>query len=111
MNVDHYKKRLLELEATLSARTERALAGGRAQFIDTAHDIADASAAEVAAESEFTEAERDALTLRQVQEALTRIENGTYGKCLVDGAAIDPKRLDAVPWAEYCLRHQGEAEG
>jgi RNA polymerase-binding transcription factor DksA len=29
---------------------------------------------------------------------LRRIENGTYGQCLIDGGPIDPKRLDAVPW-------------
>lgn len=35
-----------------------------------------------------------------------RIESKTYGRCLIDGAPIDPKRLDAVPWASCCLRHR-----
>jgi RNA polymerase-binding transcription factor DksA len=37
--------------------------------------------------------------------ALQRIEAGTYGQCLIDGGPIDPKRLDAVPWTPYCIRH------
>src|SRR3954471_19953682 len=54
----------------------------------------------------FTEAELDTTTLQQVQAAVRRIENGTFGQCLVDGGPIELKRLAAVPWAPYCVRHQ-----
>ncbi len=110
MNIQHYKQRLLDLEKTLSAQTQRALADGRGQFIDSAHDLGDASVADVAADEDFTEAELDLTILRQVREALDRIAGGTFGKCLVDGAPIEAKRLDAVPWAAYCLKHQGLIE-
>ncbi|MGZ4808887.1 MAG: TraR/DksA family transcriptional regulator [Thermoanaerobaculia bacterium] len=110
MNTDHYKERLTQLEKTLSERKKRALAGGRGQFIDSAHDSGDVSTAEVAADAEFTEAELDSTTLSLVQEALGRIANGTYGKCLADGARISTKRLEAVPWAAYCEKHQALIE-
>ncbi len=32
--------------------------------------------------------------------------DGRYGRCLVDGGPIGTKRLDAVPWAPYCIKHQ-----
>jgi len=48
--------------------------------------------------------------LAQIQAALERIENGTYGRCVVDSEPIEPARLEAVPWAPYCARHQREAE-
>jgi RNA polymerase-binding transcription factor len=106
MDVSRYKQRLSDLEASLSSRTTRDVASGREQLIDTAADAGDASVADESESEDFTEAQLDATILQQVQDALRRIENGTYGQCLVDGGPIDPKRLDAVPWAPYCTRHQ-----
>jgi len=37
--------------------------------------------------------------LTEVQQALERIENGTYGKCVNCGQPIPEKRLEAIPWA------------
>jgi DnaK suppressor protein len=45
-----------------------------------------------------------------VRVALRRIEAGTYGRCIVDGEPIDEKRLEALPWTPYCLKHQTELE-
>jgi RNA polymerase-binding transcription factor DksA len=45
-----------------------------------------------------------------VRAALRRIEDGTYGRCVVDGEPIGEKRLEAVPWTPYCLQHQAELE-
>jgi RNA polymerase-binding transcription factor DksA len=41
--------------------------------------------------------------LREVEDALTRIEEGTYGKCRICGREIPPERLEAVPWATLCI--------
>ncbi|MBI4443576.1 MAG: TraR/DksA family transcriptional regulator [Acidobacteria bacterium] len=41
--------------------------------------------------------------LRQVEAALDRLDRGEYGDCPACGAPIAPKRLQAVPWAKYCL--------
>ena len=106
MNASRYKQRLIELEARLSSRTAREVKSGRDQLIDTAADAGDESVADEAESEDFTEAQLDATILQQVQDALQRIEKGTYGQCLIDGGPIDPKRLDAVPWAPYCIRHQ-----
>jgi DnaK suppressor protein len=106
MNVQHYKDRLLDLEKTLSARIGRAVADGRGEFIDTAHDVGEASVADEAASEEFADADRDSLVLKQVRDALTRVDNGTFGTCVVDGGPIEEKRLDAVPWTPYCLKHE-----
>jgi DnaK suppressor protein len=110
MNVERYKQRLLELEKSLSARADRAMRDGQEELIDTAHDAGDASVADVATSDDFTQAELDSTILQQVQDALIRISNGTFGKCLVDGGPIEEKRLEAVPWAAYCLKHQALLE-
>jgi RNA polymerase-binding transcription factor len=106
MDVERYRQQLLALEKTLSNRTAREVTLGREQFLDTAADAGDASVADESESEDFTEAQFEATILQEVQDALRRIENGTYGQCLIDGGPIDPKRLDAVPWAPYCIRHQ-----
>jgi len=106
INIKHYKKRLLDLEKQLAEHSDRELEDARGELIDTAHDSGDASVSDVAVDSHFTEAELDSIILQQVQDALRRIDKGTFGKCLVDGGPIEPQRLEAVPWAPYCLKHQ-----
>ncbi len=44
--------------------------------------------------------------LRQVQAALARIDAGTFGRCLRCGNEIAEARLEALPWAAYCINCQ-----
>ena len=48
--------------------------------------------------------------LEDVQAALRRIEDGTYGICLHCEGDIGRKRLEAVPWAAFCIRCQEAAD-
>lgn len=41
--------------------------------------------------------------LRQIKRALERIENGEYLKCSQCGKVINEKRLEAIPYTEYCI--------
>ncbi len=43
--------------------------------------------------------------LREIDEALARIEDGTYGVCLATHTPIAPERLRAKPWAKYCIEY------
>jgi DnaK suppressor protein len=110
MNTQHYKQRLLDLEKTLSARIGQDTDHGRGEFIDSAHDVGDASVADELASEEFTEAEYSADVLQQVRDALRRVEDGTFGTCIVDGGPIEAQRLEAVPWTPYCLKHAERRE-
>jgi DnaK suppressor protein len=47
--------------------------------------------------------ENDSRQLQMIDEALQRIEDEEYGTCQNCSKAIMPKRLQAVPWARYCL--------
>jgi DnaK suppressor protein len=53
---------------------------------------------------------RESILLRKVRRALARIAGGTYGACLRCEAAINPKRLTAVPWTAYCIQCQEAAD-
>ncbi|WP_372862453.1 TraR/DksA family transcriptional regulator [Psychrobacter sp.] len=44
-------------------------------------------------------------SLIYVENALSRIEDGTYGKCEVCGEQIEEQRLQALPYATLCMEH------
>jgi len=48
--------------------------------------------------------------LAQVERALARFEDGTYGLCVDCGRPIDPARLEALPYAQLCLDCQSKQE-
>lgn len=50
------------------------------------------------------------ILLAQVQAALDRLDNGTYGKCIQCGKDINPKRLEALPYATLCIDCQSANE-
>src|ERR1051326_329341 len=54
--------------------------------------------------------DRESALLRNVRLALGRIGDGSYGTCLHCEEEIKTKRLDAVPWAKYCIRCQEAAD-
>ena len=104
MNTDQYKGRLVAEEQRLLARMGRA--GGEArESTSDVHDAGDASTDDVLKDEAFAEADTEWGTLEEVRQALRRIEDGTYGRCLVDGGLIEEKRLDAIPWTPVCSRH------
>jgi DnaK suppressor protein len=54
--------------------------------------------------------DRESSLLRNVRSALARINYGSYGVCMHCEEDIKPKRLEAVPWAKYCIRCQEAAD-
>lgn len=45
----------------------------------------------------------DAKILRNIEEALWRIEHGTFGVCRDCGEPISEARLNAIPWSRLCI--------
>jgi len=67
--------------------------------------------------TETFEREKDLSILEQVESelgdvehAIRRLDEGTYGTCEVCGSPIPDERLEAMPAARLCLEHQAEAE-
>jgi DnaK suppressor protein len=54
--------------------------------------------------------DRESVLLRKVKAALARIEDGSFGTCIHCEEEIGPKRLNAVPWAPFCIRCQEAAD-
>ena len=109
IDIAHYKNRLVALEQSVSARTHRAVAAGSLSR-DAVHDAGEESHADEVSSETFAEAELSGNTLAQIRAALVRLDAGTFGACVVDGAPIEEARLAAVPWTAYCLEHAELAE-
>jgi RNA polymerase-binding protein DksA len=61
-------------------------------------------------EIDFTLGENAEQVLAEIDAALKRIEEGTYGTCVRCGKQIAPERLEAYPWASLCIDDAREAE-
>ena len=109
MNINDFRRRLLALERHLTERLGEELDTARSASADQP-DAGDLALVDELKEEYFAQADTDSAILAQVRAALKRIDDGTYGKCVVDGEPIDAKRLDSVPWTPYCLKHQSEVE-
>jgi RNA polymerase-binding transcription factor len=109
VTIDDYRQRLLALERKLAERIRRE--------VDTARDVREdqPNAGDLAHVDELKEgylalAQTDSAILAQLRAALQRIDEGTYGRCIVDGEPIELARLESAPWTPYCLKHQSELE-
>jgi DnaK suppressor protein len=109
VNVEHYRRRLLEIERELLERLGREVETARDASDDQA-DAGDLALVDELKDEYFALADTDSAILKQVRAALARIDEGTFGQCVVDGGAIEPQRLEAVPWTPYCLEHQQQLE-
>ncbi len=99
-------KRLLE---TRIAETERTIANSEQEIRASSarqSDTADQAAAEFERQSLAHKAAVARQTLRNLTQALDRVRKGTFGECADCGNDIEPKRLEAIPWARFCLKCQ-----
>ena len=65
--------------------------------------MADQGSATFARELDMTLEDNAREMLAQIERALIRMDDGTYGICTRCGKAIDPHRLEAMPAAELCI--------
>jgi len=104
------EQRERELIEELNAARERASAETFARLAGEVPDVGDASVADTERDGVSAERERDAAELREVRDALARMDAGTYGLCLLCGQNIPRERLRAFPAARYDVEHQAQHE-
>jgi DnaK suppressor protein len=108
--LDVYKKRLLTKQEELRGMVSRTELDGRSADDDPTQDPADKAASSYNKEFLFSVSNGDRTLLAQVQEALDRLNDGTFGECVSCGLEMQPKRLEAVPWARHCIPCQEKQE-
>lgn len=77
---------------------------------DSVKDSADMSVQDVNQETALRMGERESQMVADIDQALLRMEEGTYGICQYCGKPIDERRLEAVPTARYDAKCQTAIE-
>ncbi len=108
--LEQFKKRLEERQQLLRKTVSRTVQDGRSADEESAQDIADKAANSYTKEFLFHQSTSERQLLQLVEEALTRIREGTFGECINCGNEVNAKRLEAVPWTRYCIGCQEKAE-
>jgi len=83
---------------------------GRSVAEDYPQDAAERASIFASKEFFFAHSTQESRLLKMVAEALERMDKGRYGQCAACEEEINPKRLEAVPWARYCLHCQERLE-
>ncbi len=103
-------------------RVERAIANLRDDHPGSADDeveevegpsdnhLAENATATLDREIDFTLEENSGQVLAEIDAALKRIDDGTYGTCTNCGKQIAEERLEAYPWASLCIDDARQAE-
>ena len=105
-----YKKRLVERRLALVETVSKTEQDGRQADEEVARDLADKASSSYTKEFLFKKSNDDRYILQLIQEALDRLEKGSYGTCVACGGEMQQKRLDAVPWARHCIECQQKQE-
>jgi DnaK suppressor protein len=105
LNKNELKKYRTMLEAK-QAELEQFIRNREGIAIEKSPDALDEVQHAAERELAIRNLDRESNLLRNVRAALRRVEDGSYGVCLHCEEDINPKRLNAVPWAPFCIQCQ-----
>lgn len=77
---------------------------------DDLSDEADLATSVINQQVTFNMRQRELVKLKAIDEALYKVEQGTYGHCEECDEGIGEKRLENQPWTSLCITHAEELE-
>jgi len=98
-----YKKLLLEEKQRILNNSKNALRNELALSPDDLPDETDLAASEITQNLVFKLRDRERQLLSKIDEALSRMEDGTFGTCQDCEEPIEPRRLEARPVSTLCI--------
>ena len=119
IDTEHFRDALLDERR----RVEHALATLRAEhpgsLVDEVEEtsptndnnLAETATATLGREIDYTLGDNAEQVLSEIDAALKRVEDGTYGTCVNCGQEIPRERLQANPWASLCIDCKRKSEG
>ncbi|TDI44057.1 MAG: TraR/DksA family transcriptional regulator [Acidobacteria bacterium] len=106
-SLEKYRTLLEEKRGNLlKAYTRKKSLGSEVGGKERAADIVDMATDASTQEFLYSMSNSDRELLKAVENALTLMENDDFGECVECEERISKKRLDAVPWARYCVSCQ-----
>ena len=116
MDTERFRKILLDERDRVTLTVENLHEANSGSLEDETEEetydnhLADSATATLNREIDYTLEENAENVLSGINEALDRIEGGTFGSCTRCGKQISEERLDALPYATRCIDCQRLAE-
>ena len=104
------KKMLLKMREELLSDISKSMRSESNPLKSEIGDLYDLATSERERELSFLLTDRDRKKLNQIDEALRRVEDGSYGICESCGEEISKGRLLAMPFTKLCVNCQAEQE-
>lgn len=118
IDTDHFREALLDERRRVQAALDNLHEENPGSISDETGDdsaydnhLADTATVTFDRELDYTLEENAEHVLADIDAALKRIEDGTYGTCTNCGQQIPPERLEARPWATLCIDCQRRRDG
>ncbi len=99
----HFRKTLVDKRRQLEDEVGRSALYAKGQEDDSIKDLGDQATTAYTREFLFELGNGDRRLLREVLIALRKLDEGGFGDCERCGEPIAEKRLDALPFARYCI--------
>jgi len=108
--LEKFKQRLVAKRKELVSEVRGSSVGSLETNADGIQDIADQASSAYTKEFLLSIGDAERRMLRQVDEALDKIRQDTYGLCESCGEMINERRLEALPFARLCIKCQEKEE-
>jgi DnaK suppressor protein len=102
-NLAKFRKLLIEEKQRILNNSKNALKNDLAVAQDDLMDETDLAASEFSHNLVYKLRDRERLLLSKIDDAMSRIEDGTFGSCDDCEEAIEPRRLEARPMSTVCV--------
>ena len=109
-DMEKYRRLLEEKKTTLSSDLAKTRSAEEETTEESTQDIADKAVSSYTREFLYSLTDGERSTLLQIDDAINRIDDVTYGMCINCGQSIAERRLTAVPWTPYCVDCQELSE-
>lgn len=108
--LENFRKTLLEQKKKLLEKVESSVKTNKEEDKEEVGDAADIASDYYERELAMNLSEAERQRLREVEDALERIEAGSYGQCESCSNMISTPRLEALPFAKLCIECQAKEE-
>ena len=106
----YFRKKLMEKQRQLVEEVGKSALYGKGPEDDSIKDLGDQATTAYTREFLFELGNGDRRLLKEVIEALRKIDDGSFGACERCNEPIADKRLEALPFARYCINCQRAVE-